>query len=139
MDTERNKALVRAFMEMVNTHKGVMTLDQFLSHDFVEHNPELGPGLAGIGQYFAMLRTAFPDSTFVLDSLDADDDKVTAHIIFHGTHQGDLWGFEATGKPVTIKTTATWRVADGKLAEHWGGVDRQSLADALGTASAAVA
>lgn len=138
MSTEQNKALVRRFMDMVNTHRGMMTLDQFLAPDFVEHNPNLPPGLAGIGQYFAMLRTAFADSTFTLDNLEADGDMVTTHLTFSGTHRGDIWGFPASGKLVTINTTATWRVVDGKLAEHWGGVDSQRLAEQLGVSTASV-
>ncbi len=37
-------------------------------------------------------------------------------------HVGDVLGVPATGREVVIDHVEMWRVADGRIAEHWGGL-----------------
>lgn len=37
-------------------------------------------------------------------------------------HTGEAFGLAATGKEVMVDHVEMWRVVDGKIAEHWGGI-----------------
>jgi hypothetical protein len=43
-----------------------------------------------------------------------------------GTHLGDYMGIPPTGKCIKVSWIAIYRVADGKLAEHWQHIPRFS-------------
>jgi predicted ester cyclase len=43
-----------------------------------------------------------------------------ASFVYSGTHQGVLFGVPATGKSLRFTSCDIFRVADGKIAEHWG-------------------
>src|SRR5439155_8520111 len=130
--SQDNGRLVQRLFDSINSRKDITELDQFFSADYLSHNPELPPGLAGVRQFFAMLRTAFPDGALTLDEANVAGDRVTVRSTLHGTHQGDVWGYPPTGKPVQVSWTDTWRIADGKLVEHWGGINRDELSKQLG-------
>ena len=54
------------------------------------------------------------------------------HKVFHGTHTGELLGIPPTGREVEILVIDVVRVADGRIVEHWGIVDRLGLLQQLG-------
>ena len=51
----------------------------------------------------------------------AEDDRVGHHSTFTGTHNGPFLGIPASGERVTMPILETWRIAGGKIVEHWGG------------------
>ena len=51
------------------------------------------------------------------------DGKLVARNVFSGSQRAKFRGFEPTGKVVKIRTIDIWRIAEGKLAEHWDIVD----------------
>lgn len=52
----------------------------------------------------------------------AEGDRVVAHVTLTGTHTGELLGVPATGRRFEFHSLEMWRVQDGKLIEHWGGM-----------------
>ena len=52
-----------------------------------------------------------------MEDLLADGDKVTGRWTFYGTHQGQFFNIPPSGKKVTYPIIATYRIADGKIAE----------------------
>lgn len=73
----------------------------------------------------------FPDLTFTIRSLIAEDDLVAARWRATGTHDGVFAGIDPTGNPVDIVVMGTFRVADGEIAEGWILSDRLGLLDQL--------
>jgi len=60
----------------------------------------------------------FPDVQLIIEDMVAEGDKVTGRLTNDfGTHQGEFAGIPATGNAVTFTSIATWRFADGKIAE----------------------
>ena len=43
-----------------------------------------------------------------------------ASFVYEGTHQGPLLGVTPTGKRLRFTSCDIFRVAGGKIAEHWG-------------------
>jgi predicted SnoaL-like aldol condensation-catalyzing enzyme len=55
-------------------------------------------------------------------ALVADGDRVVYHSFGRSTHTGPLFGVPACGREVTFHSLEIWRVEDGKIVEHWGGL-----------------
>jgi predicted ester cyclase len=60
-----------------------------------------------------------PDLHAVLHELVAERDLVVGRITLTGTHQGDFMGMAPTGQSFSVQHMHLYRVADGKVAEHW--------------------
>ena len=60
------------------------------------------------------------------------NDKVVARATGQGTHLGEYMGIPPTGKRIKVSWIAIYRVADGKLAEHWQQIDELGLRQQLG-------
>jgi steroid delta-isomerase-like uncharacterized protein len=136
MSTEQNKALVRNFEELIN-FRDLDTALTLLSPDFADHTPAVGlpPGVEGVRAFFTMQFAAFPDSRSTSLDMIAEGDKVVHRMSTEGTHQGEFLGIPATGKRVTMAYIDIWRIADGKLAEHWVEADMMGMMQQLGVMS----
>ncbi len=89
-------------------------------------------GRAGLKQFLTRMVAAFPDQQGTIEDIIAEGDRVVTRTIVRGTHTGPLRNIAATGKPVVVAVIDIWRVADGKLVEHWGVVDSLGLMQQLG-------
>jgi predicted ester cyclase len=49
-----------------------------------------------------------------------------------GRHTGPLMGHEATGREFAVRHVYIWRIADGRIAEHWGSRDDLGMLVQLG-------
>ena len=65
-------------------------------------------------------RAAFPDGQTTTVELFGDGDKVVERYVFRGTNTGSFLGNPPTGKPVQSTSVAFYRIAGGKIVEHWG-------------------
>ena len=131
MTTDDNKALVQQFFEQVINQRNLAALDQFVPPGGVNHT--VPPGMPQeTNQFVGQYLNAFPDGKVTVEDLLADGDKVVAHVSFHGTHQGALRGMAPTGKPITLMGIHIFRIANGKLVEHWGLMDRLAALQQLG-------
>ena len=72
-----------------------------------------------------------PRPHFEIEQLIASD-LVAARYRVQGTHQGDFLGIPGTGRPVTIQSVESYRLAGGKLAEQWVVMDALGLLQQLG-------
>lgn len=79
-----------------------------------------------------MIRTAFPDITYTVEDLIAEDDKVVARWSARGTHTGDFMGIPPTNKRVRFSGIEVIWVVDGRAVKEWGELDRLGLMAQLG-------
>ena len=133
MSTEQNKALIRKFEELINS-RNLDTALTLLSTDFVDHTPPAGlpPGVEGVRAFFTMQFAAFPDGHITSQDMIAEGAKVVHRMSGEGTHQGAFLGIPPTGKRVKWSFIDIWRIADGKLAEHWVEADMMGMMQQLG-------
>jgi predicted ester cyclase len=66
-----------------------------------------------------MIRAAFPDAVFEFHHLLMEGDLVVGHWTMQATHQGEMLGIPATGRPVTMNGMDLTRWNEGKLVEIW--------------------
>jgi steroid delta-isomerase-like uncharacterized protein len=123
--SEDNAALVRELHEALLSERDVDVLDRFFARGFVSHNnpPGFPPGVAGVKQFFAMFRDAFPDAAVAIDELVAEGDRVAVATTLTGTHEGELMGVAPTGRSVAVTGIDIVRIEDGRIVEHRGLTD----------------
>lgn len=131
--SDQNKAIVsRAWDECFN--KGNLDiLDELIAADYVWHGPGQDvSGQEGIKQLTGMMRQAFPDLEFAIESQTAEGDKMASRWTMRGTHKGDFFGVPATGKMAIFTGIVISRIANGKIAEEWEHFDHYGLLQQLG-------
>jgi predicted ester cyclase len=141
MQAERNKEVVRRFVDEYQTGASESAFAELMHLEILDHSrpPGIAPGADGVRQQFDGFRAAFPDfRATILDQI-AEGDKVVTRKVFHGTHEGDLWGIPPTGREVEIHVIDIVRVEDGRIVEHWNQVDRMGLMQQLGVLQGAAA
>jgi steroid delta-isomerase-like uncharacterized protein len=133
MTLEANKALVRQFEHFINTQDLDSAL-ALLSPNFVDHTPAVGlpSGIEGVRAFFTMQFAAFPDSQIQSLDMIAEGDKVVHRMSGTGTQKGVFLGIPPTGKRVTWSFIDIWRIANGKIAEHWVEADMMGMMQQLG-------
>ncbi len=116
-----NKELVRRFYKEVYVDWNMARADEVVSPQFRSHDwPPDGPtGPRAFRNYYAAIRSAVPDARYEVDDLIAEDDKVVVRWRMLGTHKGAFGGIAPSGRAITLKGIAIYRVANGKLMERW--------------------
>jgi predicted ester cyclase len=132
-----NKALVRRFYKEVYVDWNMGMVDEVVSPQFTSHDwPEGGPsGPQAFRDYYAAIRFAVPDARYEVDDLIAEDDRVVVRWRLLGTHEGEFAGIAPTGRAITLKGIAIYRVADGMLMERWVVSDLHGLLAEIGASS----
>lgn len=107
--------------------------DGVLSKDFVAHFPAGQPdqdltSFLGFGGAF---RAAIPDAAFSFTHVIAAGDLVALRYIGTGTHEGELFGFPATHKPLEWEGMVVRRVSGGLVVEEWNAPDNAGLVGQL--------
>ena len=131
---EENKAIIRRIFEEVWNNGDLTGVDELMATDHVFHGPggEESKGLEGLEPMVSMFRTAFPDLHVTIEDMFADGDRVATRMTERGTHKGDFMGIAPTGRQFTRTAIIIHRLAGGKEAEVWEGVDSLALCQQLG-------
>ena len=123
-----NRELVRQLFEDVFNRQDFAVCDEIVADDYVEHavapfgrdEPGAVNGPEHMRNVVAWLRDQFPDVQMQVEAIVADDETVVARVMSTGTNLGKLNGIiPPTGKEFAARQSHWYRVADGKLAEHW--------------------
>lgn len=120
-----NKLLVLRVKSQFWNGKDIAGLDETHHANAIGHDVSF-PGLPSYESYkqsCLMYQVAFPDFHVDMDTVFAEADKVVARWTATGTHQGELMGIPASGKPVKFTGVTIYRLADGKVAETWWAYD----------------
>jgi len=122
MTTETNKALVRALIEVIN-QQDWPRFDELVAPDFVRHSSTFGQSQVcdrdQLRAYLAGEYRTFPDAHETINFLVAESDRVAVHSHCHGTQQGPLGSFPASGRTLSADFISSYRIADGRIAEAW--------------------
>jgi steroid delta-isomerase-like uncharacterized protein len=119
--------LAEAFAATLSAHDmdgfAALFADNYANHQLSAAAPapaaSVSPKQATVGFFAARLK-GLPDLKVTIEAIVAADDKVAASFVYEGTQQGVLLGVAPTGKRMRFTSCDIFRVADGKIAEHWG-------------------
>jgi steroid delta-isomerase-like uncharacterized protein len=116
-----NKRLVRRFYQEVYGDWNMALVDEVVSPGFTSHDWPAGTptGPEGFEGFYSAIRTALPDARYEVDDLIAEGDKVVVRWRLLGTHLGDFGGIPPSGRAITLKGIAIYRVEHANLMERW--------------------
>ena len=131
--SEQNKAVFDKLMSALNA-KDMATMESIIADDFVDSDtmPRMAPGKEGMIDMMRMFVGAFPDLNVVVDRWVAEGDLVAGVMTTEGTQTGEFMGMPASGKTFSVREMHMVRVANGKMAEHWGLANELSMMQQLG-------
>jgi serine phosphatase RsbU (regulator of sigma subunit)/predicted ester cyclase len=121
MSAEKNKALVRRFLE-AHAKGDLDTLEEMLAPDFVDHNlmPGQQPGREGYLRALTEYHAAYSESRYVIEKQLAEGDEVVTTFAASATHdRGEWMGLVPTGNEFKALLVLIHRIVGGKIAEEW--------------------
>ena len=130
---EANKAIIRRYRQ-AHEQNDMAALDEIVAADLITHSqlPNVPAGREGGKMVHQGAVAAFPDGKTTTDDLIAEGDKVVERFTFVGTHKGEFMGIPASGKQIRVTGMSIFRIANGKIVEHWGENDAMGLLMQLG-------
>jgi predicted ester cyclase len=120
--TTENKAFVRRYLDAISgKEKPAALVDQYIAAADQLLKDHIVGGEIG-----------FPRYELIADEMLAEDDRVMVRFTFRGTHKGEFVGISATGKTVAVPGVIIYRIADGKIIDHWMLMDNMAMMQQLG-------
>jgi predicted ester cyclase len=124
--SEAYRVLERIFDEGFATGNDAI-VDEICSPGLVEHQfGTAGQGAEAIAHVKAAIRDvhgAIPDISFTIEDSVESGDIIWVRVRGRGTATGPFFG-PPSGRPVDFTVIDVARIADGRIAEHWGVPDR---------------
>ncbi len=118
--------MARKFADALTAHD-INAFSDLFAEDYVNHQASAAaPPPSGMSAkaatvaFFAARLKGLPDLKVTIQASLAEDDKVAASFQYEGRHEGVYYGVEPTGKRVVFTSCDIFRIADGRIAEHWG-------------------
>lgn len=117
MSAEQNKALIRRYLNAISGgDKPAALLDEYIAD-----------ADTALKQHIAGTEAAFPRYELIPNDMIAEGEQVAVRMTFKGVHEGPMGDIPATGKAVSQSFMIIYRIADGKIVEHWTSIDRMAL------------
>lgn len=108
----RNKEIVREIFEKIVNGGDADLAAQFYREDYVQHNPNVAQGLAGLQTLIRQMHAAEHPMHAEIKLMNAEDDMVWLLVEWSGGKPG-------SGAPRISHSAEVFRVEDGLMAEHW--------------------
>lgn len=121
MSAEENKEFIRRYLE---SGCGKPKPESILRLFIDENEPLI--------QHIQVCEAAFPLYTLDVEEIIAEGDLVSIRGMFRGTHLGEFAGVPPTGRKVEFSVFITYRIAHGKIVDHWMLTDNLELMKQIG-------
>ena len=116
-----NKTVVQEFYDQWNS--GGIDFDRLVHVDVTNHQPDRDPetGLDRFRHAIEGVMAAIPDSNWTTLRLIAEGDFVVCHNTWSGTYGGEVFRGISTSQHnrFSVEHMHIYRIADGRIAEHW--------------------
>ncbi len=122
MNPEANKTLIERYIAALRKDKD-SAMDTFVADEELKH-------------HILMYEASFPGYWIETQESIAERDLVSIRGFIHGVHSGPLMNIAPTGKHVVVPLFIIYRIADGKIVQHWMLADMPSLMQQIGAAPA---
>ncbi|MCB0110689.1 MAG: ester cyclase [Caldilineaceae bacterium] len=114
-----NKQFILDYFAALNQDKSPATVDKYVADEVLKHHIDL-------------FETAFPGYQLTAKEMIAEGDTVFVRAGCTGVHNGDMSGIAPTGKSIDIEIALTYRIADGKIVDHWMLFDQLTVLQQIG-------
>jgi predicted ester cyclase len=128
---EENGRKARCLYEKAWDAGNLSVVNELVAADFFDHlHHRRGP--EEFKRTIADLHRTFPDLSVSVEEQHVEDDTVTTRCVLSGTDRGGVLWYPPRNKRASFTDTYTDRFSDGKLVEHRGESDIESLLRQLG-------
>ena len=114
-------AAAREAMIAIFDKKDPSAIDRFFAAPFIQHDPNVADGLAGLKQYAEEIADS-PAPRIKIHRTLVDGDFVLLHSSYEGLK----------GQATSLVAFDLFRLKDGKIVEHWGGQEAQAPPNSSG-------
>lgn len=124
------KTLLHGFLQEIWADGCLESVDKYLSDTYhIQHDPGDpwdGQTLTreGFKDRLVKSRAMAPDQTFTVVKMTEENDYVAVAWTWRGTHLGDIPGFPATGRTITMSGLTMYSFKGGRVSGHWQIADR---------------
>jgi len=120
-EAEANAALIRRLYKELFWEWDLTSIDKWFSPDFrsSEMPPGIPSGPEGVRQFYAAIRSSFPDLKYSVEDVIAQGDKVVVRWRWMATHAGKFRGLAPTGREASLTGIAIYKVEDRKVVQRW--------------------
>lgn len=119
MAVEANRELIRQYLADFRKDPGPATLERYIAEDELK-------------QHIAMYNSVIPGYYLDPEDIIAEGDKVVVRATVRGVHTGPFMDTPPSGKSVAFPLIIIYRLAGGKIVEHWMQVDMLSFMQQIG-------
>lgn len=122
MDKLQNMESAHRWFEEIWSQGRLETADELVSSDYAPEWIQIeATGPAQVKHEVHYFRSIFPDLKYEIVDAVPLPDRVWVRYRGRGTHEGNAWGFEPTGKEVTYAgVTILYFNEQGKIVDRWG-------------------
>jgi predicted ester cyclase len=135
--TDANKAIVRRFVAEIFAAGRIDAVDNLVAPEFTSSTFGIADdGPAQLRAATERIHGGLENVEFVVDDIVAEGDRVAVRLTSSATPTGEFMGVkDAAGRRYSIGEAHFFRVAGGKVVEHWHQHDALALMKQLGSAS----
>ncbi len=130
---ERNKTLIRSFIEEIFNGHNLSSLEKYFGKGSVEGSPQAGKEGEGFKEFLTDFFIAFPDWRANMEHIIVENNLVVVFLNGSGTHKGEFRGVLPTNKSVNIRSADQYRIEKEIITGHWDVVDQLNLLKQTGT------
>ena len=133
-------SMAQKLADALNAHDigafAALFADDYLNH---KHSAAAPPPPAGLSAkqatvaFFAARLKGLLDLKVTIQTSLAENDRVAASFLYEGRQEGVYYGVQPTGRILMFTSCDIFRIADGRIAEHWGMGDIAGIAAQLKT------
>ena len=133
MDDLNPKEVVLAFLAQVRSSKNVKAAHHFLADPHLAHQVISGGQYAitrtpaDYAQHVKAMQTTFGNFCLTVEEVLAEGDKVYVRWLQQGVHAAELWSIPPTFQPLCERSSAVYRVEQGKIVEYWIQVEADGI------------
>ena len=130
-----NSKLVKEFIEKIWNNRNFDIIDNFLHPEFRDHSlpPQIGSDKSGTIKWITQTGKSFIHKTTIDDQV-TEGEKSIIKISMDLKHIGKWREFEATGTDLNTTGYRSFRFSDGKIIEHWGLINGESIENQISKA-----
>ncbi len=112
------EAVVRRFYDEMSNGRRLELAEDLFTDDHVLHDPPVpaGTGPRGVAEAVRMYQDGV-DGHWTIEEMFSAGDRVVVRWTGTGTHNGELNGIPATGRPIRVDAIAIHRMAGDRIAE----------------------
>ena len=123
--------LAHLFADVMNSHDA-NRFAGLVSENYVNHNPAVAPGLAGVTAFMGHWFDTLSDTSVSVEDAFSAGDRVVGRYTYRARHTGPFVGVSASGAEITMRSIDIWRVENDRFDEHWDELNTLEIFQQMG-------